>query len=254
MPNPIDAISALLMDAHTRGRQFEAGTDPAPANAKDAYAVQDRVFAALYPGQRGSAWKVGGARADVVPTAAPIPSAGLHASPARVPARGFHMIGIEAEIAYRLGRDLPPRAAPYGEDDIAAAVAEALVTIELCDTRLSNWKDASALWRLADFQNNAALVIGSGRPDWRAIDFAQQRAELWIDGALALAATGVHPYGNPIRLLPWLAAHCTARCGGLHAGDVITTGTWTGLQFVAPGAEVIARFPGIGEARVTLQQ
>ncbi len=62
----------------------------------------------------------------------------------------------------------------------------------------------------------------------------------------------MHPYGNPIRLLPWLAAHCMARCGGLHAGDIITTGTWTGMNFVAPGAEVITRFPGIGEARVTL--
>ena len=253
MSNPADTIAALLIGAQTSGRQFEAKTDPAPATAQDAYAVQDRVFAALYPGQRAGAWKVGGASPEVEPTAAPIPSASLHPSPARIPAKGFHMIGIESEIAFRLGRDLPPRATPYSEDEIAAAVSEALVTIELCDTRLSNWKDTSALWRLADFQLNAALVIGSGRPDWRAIDFTRQRAELWIDGALSLEATGAHPYGNPIRLLPWLAAHCAARCGGLHAGDIITTGTWTGMQFIKPGATVITRFPGIGEASVTLQ-
>ncbi|MCX7140910.1 MAG: fumarylacetoacetate hydrolase family protein [Proteobacteria bacterium] len=252
MSSSTDTIAALLVDAHTRGIQFQATPAPAPATAKDAYAAQDRVFAALYPGQRGGAWKVGGASPDVEPTAAPIPSAGLHPSPAHVPAKGFHMIGIESEIAFRLGRDLPPRAAPYTEDEIAAGVTEALVTIELCDTRLSNWKDTSALWRLADFQLNAALVIGSGRQDWRAIDFTKQRAELWIDGALNKEATGVHPYGNPIRLLPWLAAHCAARGGGLHAGDIITTGTWTGMEFVAPGAEVRACFPGIGEASVTL--
>jgi 2-keto-4-pentenoate hydratase len=162
------------------------------------------------------------------------------------------MIGIESEIAFRLGRDLPPRAAPYADEEIAAAATEALVTIELCDTRLSNWKDTSALWRLADFQLNAALVTGSGRRDWQAIDFTRQRAELWIDGTLAMEATGVHPYGNPIRLLPWLAAHCAARCGGLRAGDIVTTGTWTGMQFVQPGAEVVTQFPGIGEASVTL--
>ena len=252
MSSSANSIAALLMDAHTSGRQFEAATSPAPATAQDAYAVQDRVFAALYPGQRGGAWKVGGTSPDAECTAAPIPSASLHASPARVPAKGFHMIGIESEIAFRLGRDLPPRATPYSDEDIAAAVSEALVTIELCDTRLSNWKDTSALWRLADFQLNAALVIGSARQDWRAIDFTRQRVELWIDGALAKEATGVHPYGNPIGLLPWLAAHCGSRCGGLHAGDIITTGTWTGMQFVQPGAEVITRFPGIGEAGVTL--
>jgi 2-keto-4-pentenoate hydratase len=248
-----DTIAELLIGAHTRHCQFAAAADPAPATAQDAYAVQDRVFVALYPGQGAGAWKVGGPRPDVEPTAAPIPSASLHASPAHLRAKGFHMIGIEAEIAYRLGSDLPPRAAPYSDEEIAAAISEAVVTIELCDTRLSNWKDASALWRLADFQTNAALVVGSGRKDWRAIDFTRQRAELWIDGALALEATGVHPYGNPIRLFPWLLAHNKGRCGGLRAGNIITTGTWTGIRFVAPGADVIARFPGIGEARVTLQ-
>jgi 2-keto-4-pentenoate hydratase len=252
MSSSPNAIAAQFIEAHTRGRQFAAAADPAPATAQEAYAVQDLVFAALYPGQRGGAWKVGGPKPDVEPTAAPIASANLHASPARVPAKGFHMIGIESEIAFRLGGDLPSRAAPYTEDDIAAVVTEALVTIELCDTRLANWNDTSALWRLADFQLNAALVIGSGRQDWHTIDFTKQRAELWIDGALAMEATGVHPYGNPIRLLPWLAAHCAARCGGLHAGDIITTGTWTGMQFVQPGAQVITRFPGIGEASVTL--
>ena len=148
MSNSVDLIAASLIAAHTGGRQFEARSEPAPATAHDAYAVQDRVFATLYPGQRGSAWKVGGASPDAEPTAAPIPRASLHASPARVPAKAFHMIGIESEIAFRLGRDLPPRAAPYTADDIAAAVTEALVTIELCDTRLANWKDTSALWRL----------------------------------------------------------------------------------------------------------
>ena len=252
MSNAIDRFAAQFIEARSSGRQFTAAADPAPATQQEAYAVQDRIFAALYPGQRASAWKVGGPRSDVDPMAAPIASASLIASPASVPAKGYHMIGVESEIAFRLGGDLPPRAAPYAEDEIAAAVAEALVIIELCDTRLANWKEASPLWRLADYQLNAALVIGNGRQDWRAIDFAGQGVELWIDGALAKQATGAHPYGNPIRLLPWLAAHCATR-GGLHAGDIITTGTWTGMQFVQPGAAVIARFPGIGEASVTLQ-
>ncbi|MSP96833.1 MAG: 2-keto-4-pentenoate hydratase [Betaproteobacteria bacterium] len=246
-------VAAQFIDAHTLGRQFEAVADPAPLTPQDAYQVQDRVFAALHPGQCAGAWKVGAARPDIEPTAAPIPMARLYRSPARVPAQGFHMLGIEIEIAFRLGRDLPPRAALYSEDDIAAAVSEALVTIELCDTRLANWKTASALWRLADFQLNAALIAGSGTENWRTIDFTRQSAELWIDGVPTLQVTGVHPFGSPIRLLPWLAAHNMGRCGGLHAGNIITTGSWTGMQFVAPGAQVRAHFPGIGEAHVTLQ-
>jgi 2-keto-4-pentenoate hydratase len=53
-------------------------------------------------------------------------------------------------------------------------------------------------------------------------------------------------------LLPWLAAHAARRCGGLRRGDVVTTGTWTGMHFAAAGDAIEARFPGLGQARLTL--
>jgi 2-keto-4-pentenoate hydratase len=46
--------------------------------------------------------------------------------------------------------------------------------------------------------------------------------------------------------------HAARRGQGLHAGDVITTGAWTGLEIARPGDEVIAKFPGIGEARLRI--
>ena len=95
-------------------------------------------------------------------------------------------------------------------------------------------------------------MVGQGLADWRAIDFAAQRAELWIDGALRVAAQGSHATVNPFRIVPWIANHCAARCGGLRAGDVVTAGSWTGITFVAPGAEMQVRFPGIGEASAAI--
>jgi 2-keto-4-pentenoate hydratase len=123
------------------------------------------------------------------------------------------------------------------------------VSIELCDTRLAKWKETSGLWKLADFQNNSALVVGSGVQDWQKIDFLRQEVEFRI-GARVAKAKGAHSFGNPFRLLPWLVKHCAKRGLGLHAGDVITTGAWTGLEIAKPGDEVTARFPGIGEATV----
>jgi 2-keto-4-pentenoate hydratase len=87
------------------------------------------------------------------------------------------MIGVEAEVAFRLAKDLPPRSRPYSERSVAAAIGEVVVAIELCDTRLANWKDTSGLWKLADFQNNSALVVGSGTKDWLKIDFLKQEME-----------------------------------------------------------------------------
>jgi len=240
----------LLADAY-RSRKPAATADTPLHTEDEAYSVQDAVFADLWPGARAVAWKAGGQSDKVEPTAAPIPPENLLHSPASVTGKKMQMIGVEAEVAFRLAKDLPPRSRPYSDRSIAAAVGEVLVTIELCDTRLADWKKTSGLWKLADFQNNSALVVGSGTKDWQKIDFLQQEMEFRI-GARIAKAKGAHSFGNPFRLLPWLVRHAAKRGLGLHAGDVVTTGAWTGLEIAKLGDEVTARFPGIGEATVRI--
>lgn len=206
----------------------------------EAYRVQDAVYARLWPRTRPVAWKAGSGSDTVEPTGAPI--AQVRESPARFESAAMNMIGIEAEIAFRFGRDVD-------QSNPEAAVLEALVTIEVCDTRLASWKDAPPLWKLADFQSNEALVVGSGTRAWRDLDFVAQAVELEIGGR-TISARGSHPWRNPLRLLPWAAAHCARRGQPLRAGDVLTTGSWTGMEFAGPGDEVVARFPGVGEATV----
>lgn len=242
-------VAALLLEAHASGRQVVPFAAPALESLDDVYAAQDLVIRELGAGRRVQAWKAIALPGGADPRAAPVYPGRVFDSPAALSASGLHMLGVEAEIGYRFARDVPSAAT---DGEIADAVREVLVIIELCDTRLQNWKAAPALWRLADLQSNAALVLGSGTSAWRAIAFGEQRAELWIDAAMRVAATGSHPCGDPFSSLPWLARHCAARGAGLRAGDVVTTGSWTGMAFAAPGAEVLARFPGIGEARLRL--
>lgn len=242
--------AALLVKAH-RSRTPVATRELELRSEEDAYGVQAEVFATLWPGASATAWKAGGPSDKVEPTAAPIPPENLLRSPASVAGATMRMLGVEAEVAFRLAKDLPPRTRPYTGGSVMAAVGEVLVAIELCDTRLADWKGASGLWKLADFQNNAALVTGSGTKDWRNIDFLKQEVEFRI-GTRVARARGSHSFGNPFRLLPWLATHCSKRGLGLHAGDVITTGSWTGLEIAKLGDEVTARFPGIGEATVRI--
>lgn len=248
----IAKASKLLVAAH-RSRTPGATGELALGSDEEAYRVQDNVFAELWPGARPAGWKVGGPSDKVTPTAAPIPPECVLRSPANVQAAAMNLIGVEAEMAFCLARDLPPRSRPYSERSVAAAVGEALVAIELCGSRLANWKETPGLWKLADFQNNSALVLGSGTKDWQAIDFTQQAVEFTV-GDRTVRAKGAHPFGNPFRLMPWLVRHAIKRGLGLRAGDVITTGAWTGLEIAAAGDEVTARFPGIGEATVRLER
>jgi 2-keto-4-pentenoate hydratase len=245
------AKAARLLVKARRSRTLVATGDVALRSEGDAYSVQAAVFAALWPGARPAGWKAGGPSDKVEPTAAPIPAENLLHSPASVAGAHMRMLGVEAEVAFRLAKDLPPRTRPYSARSVAAAVGEVLVAIELCDTRLANWKKTSGLWKLADFQNNDALVIGSGTKEWQKIDFLKQEVEFRI-GTRVARARGAHSFGNPFRVLPWLVRHAAKRGYGLHAGDVITTGAWTGLEIAKVGDEVTARFPGIGEATVRI--
>lgn len=248
----IDRACALLVDAHRQRRRVASALLPALTDLADAYRIQAGVVRALAPGARVDTWKVSPPRGDVPPTAAPIVPGCRLASPATVRAADVPLLGIESEVAFRFGADLPPRAAPYADADVLAAVSDIVVAIELCDTRLADWQDAPALWRLADLQTGARLIVGDARRDWRGIDFARQDAELWINGELRTRARGTHPTVDPTRLLPAIAAHCAQHADGLRAGDIVTTGSWTGMTHAAPGDAIRVHFPGIGSAALAL--
>ncbi|WP_298718347.1 fumarylacetoacetate hydrolase family protein [uncultured Oceanisphaera sp.] len=249
-----DAIT-LLHGAYQAAGQFEAlPASCAPQTVAEAYAIQDGLARKLWldEGLRTSSWKVGAPRPGVTPYSAPIPPQRVHDSGARVDTDTFHMIGIEGELAFRLGRSLAPRAELYSQAEVKAAIGELCVTIELVDTRLQDWQQAGELWRLADNQINGALVVGNGVTDWQNIELGRQPVILRFNGEEQANKVGGHPLGDPTLILTEAVNHLVARNGGLQAGDLITSGTWTGMIFVEPGTEVEVVFPGIGEARVSL--
>jgi 2-keto-4-pentenoate hydratase len=229
-------MAALLLQARAGGPLVDAASEPGPADLEEMYRVQDMVLDAIANGERPGAWKAIPPRPGTEAAASPVPARDVVASPAKL-AAGRQLLGVEAEIAFRLGAALEPD--------------EALVAIELCETRFADWVGASSLWKLADFQSNAALIIGTGTRAWRKIDFAAQTIELIVNGKRERQAVGTHPSKDPSQLIPWMVRHCAAR-GGLQPGDIITTGSWIGIVEVRPGDEIAARFPGIGEARLSL--
>lgn len=241
----VDAIAAALVAAHRRARPFIAVAEQGPVTLTEAYAVQDAVAAQLYPARRPAAWKVGAPRRDVEPTATPLFN--LERSPAHWSGRPIVEFTIEAEVGFTLARDIAAADLPGLVLDDAFERVHA--TIEVCDARLSNYRDAPALWKLADSQVNAGLVVGSGRAAREVDDYARVRCEVRVDGRTVFDAAGTHALGDPRVLLGWWLRHATQRAT-LRAGDIVTTGTWCGMVEVPAGATISTRMTGIGEAEV----
>jgi 2-keto-4-pentenoate hydratase len=244
-------LAALLVAARRTGRRVGAiDGDLVPVSEADAYAVQDEVARLL--GAAVAGWKVGAANATAAPVAAPLLVPLVVASPARFTVAADAFRGVEAELALSLARDLPARATPYGEDEAWDAVAEVHVAIELLESRYADRRAMTPAALLADNQSNGGFCYGAAIAGWRAIDYATQRARLLIDGREEKSAAGGNPAGHPRRLLAWLANHAASRGRPLKAGDIVTTGSHTGITIAPPGARVIARFDGLGEAELSL--
>lgn len=238
---------------------FRSGTpiadipdDESPATQQEAFAIQDAAFGLL--GRTPGAWKVGGSP-GTEPTAAPIAASKLYPSGQVLPSDAHRNFGVEAEIAFRLGRDLPARDVPYTPEDLRAAVSSLIVTMEIVESRLLDWPKVDPLWALMDFQANDSLVLGTEMPVPAALDFPNQPVLVLFDGQVAFEDTGSFKGGDPFTLMAWLANHALERTGsmagrGLKSGDVVTTGSWNGVSFAGPGVAAKIKFPGLGEAEM----
>jgi 2-keto-4-pentenoate hydratase len=236
--------AGLLVDARNRRVPLrELPQDARPQSSDDAYAIQDLVIGAIGP---AGGWKVGAKTPTAEPTCAPLPAARIHDEPQRIRAGMFRLNGIEAELAFTLARALPPRDVPYAAADLRDAIATVHPVIEIVDSRYVDLERMDTLSLLADSFSNGALVVGRGIPLPRSFAVDAQPVEVDIDGERALALVDSNPAGDPMRLLAWLANHAARRCGGLRQGDVVTTGSWTGVRFLPQGGRVVARFPRIG--------
>ena len=231
----------LLLEARHSGTQM---TPPFALPDRDAvYAIQDGVAKATGP---VSGWKVGARTPTAEPNPAPLLAGALVESPARFDGKAMHMIGVEIEISFHIVHDLPARREPVGREEALAVVGDAFVGMEVVDTRLADFKKADPEWLLADNQMNHALVIGDSIRQWRALDWANLRVRLTIDGRIEVDQTGGLGAVDPVRPLAWMIDHAVRFRGGVRKGQAITTGSWTGLRYYGPGTTARGAFVGLG--------
>lgn len=219
-----------------------------PTTEADAYLIQRIVMAELKP---IGGWKVGSPRPDGPINGSPLPASGIRDSPgpATVQTATGPSRAVEAEIGIRLVRDLPARADPYTEAELLAAIGSAHPMIEVLTSRFIDPDSVDALSNLADSGAHGGLIVGPAIPGWRAIDLAVETVRLLVDGQTVKAHTG-NPGGPMLRLLLWMANTGSHWAGGLRAGQVITTGSWTGKDFVQDGAPVRAEFGQCGALEI----
>jgi 2-keto-4-pentenoate hydratase len=218
-----------------------------PKSLEEAYFIQSVMIQVL--GKVGG-WKVGASAPDATPLYAPMPAAGFGTSGERIATQFRRMRGVEAEIAFLLGRDLPPRDAPYSREELVNAIASCHPAIELLESALLNPDTADRLTAIADLQSNGGFIAGPPISGWTDFNFAGETAQMNVDGFVRVENGKNAAGGDLLHLVLWLANEGQGRTGGLLAGQWITTGSWTGKILADSGSVALARFPQLGEVTV----
>ena len=220
-----------------------------PRTLDEAYALQDIVAEGF--GIVGG-WKVGAPSPDATPGYAPMPLFGGYATSGAIIKDTYRRLrGVEAEIAFCLGKDLPTREQSYSREEVEDAIASAHPAIELLESAFTDPEKADRLSVVGDLQVNGGFVYGPAFADWKAANIARESVTVTVDGVVRFDGTASNTAGTDlVRLVTWLANEAQYRTGGLKAGDWITTGSWCGKFLVNPDSEVQVTFSTFGSAQI----
>ena len=244
-----DAAARHLVAARASRRPGERLPEACrPADVTDAVAIQERVRELLRASIGG--WKCSVPSAAREIAAAPIFTSTITSnSPCTIlPIEG--KARIEPEIAFVIGRDLPPRATPYSDAEVRAAVRETRTVLELIGPRYADPAAVTYPEFLADSIANQGLFVGPVVADRPELTLEAFRIRIDTPNRLLLVREGDHPDGHPLRPLVWLANHLASRGAGLTAGQVVTTGSYCGMVDVPLHTPLVVAFGDFGRLSV----
>lgn len=251
-------LAKALWQARQDGTTIDAETVETPGTNAEAYAVQWEI--AALAGAAVAGFKIGSTSLEAQrllgttePGSAALLAPYVFQSPAAIAVARGHMPAVEGEFAFRMGRTLTPRTAPYSRPEIADAVDGIAGAIEVVGTRFAGGLTGKGrLLTTADGGVNIALAIGCFERNWCSLDLPAHPVRMLINGSVKGEGTGARALGDPWNVLVWLVNQQTRLGRSIEAGWIITTGTCTGLDPVMPGDRVRAEFGALGQVDIDI--
>ena len=252
MTSTVQTAADLLWECWERGRRLQSVPDDIrPRTREEGYAVQarleERSAAPLFGWKIAATSTAGQLHINVTgPLAGRLLREKAFESGSALPFGVNHMQVAEAEFAFRMGRDLAPRAQPYSVEEVLAAVATLHPAIEIPDSRFDDFTIVGAAQLIADNACAHLFVLGPAAPEaWRTLDLVEHRVT-GSAGTLTREGKGANVLGDPRVALTWLVNELSGLGVTLRAGEVVTTGTCLVPLPIEPGVEVSADFGVLG--------
>jgi 2-keto-4-pentenoate hydratase len=157
---------------------------------------------------------------------------------------------VEVEVGFIMAADLP--GAGCTEDDVLAATEALAPSIELIDTRITDWKIALCD-TIADNASSAGFVLGEARVSPRELDVKSIDAVLTRNGEVVTEGRSDAVLGNPVTAVAWLARKVESFGVRLRKGDIVLPGSCTRAIDARAGDNFVADFAGLGSVRLSFE-
>lgn len=157
---------------------------------------------------------------------------------------------VEAEVAFRLGKDINPAS----EDEITLdlvrdAVEVALPALEIVDSRIESW-DITFTDTVSDNASSGLFVIGTDAKPLSEVSPVDVEMTLTINGEVRSSGNGAACLGDPLEALRWLAVQAYRFDDPLRAGHLILSGALGPFVPFAAGDDVVATISGFAPLSV----
>jgi 2-keto-4-pentenoate hydratase len=253
----IDATARAYMETYrSRARYVPLDAALRAAPLDDAYRIQDAVHRLMTGSGRGeiAGWKIAlTSKAMQKMTGVDQPAAGaifstvVRPSPARVDVGAYHHLGVEFEVAVRVGDGLPASGGPWTRASVAGRVAACMPAFELVEDGDADYKALDAFTLVAQNTWNSGVVLGAPITEWRAIDLETAVTRCWINGEPGGQGKTGDAMGHPLEAVAWVANLLNSRGRMLDRGMIVMTGSSITTKFPAPGDRIRFAIDGLGE-------
>ena len=215
-----------------------------PLDADDAYRVQDALHDRLSSAGWGNlvGHKIGCTtpvmqdylRIDR-PAGGGVFSSRMQRSPGIIRPSAYVRVGVECEIAVRIGSDLSADRGPYKPAELASKIGAVLAAMEIVDDRYISWPSLSAPSLIADDFFGDGCILGEEVEGYDATQLGDVRARMLVDGEEVGEGDGTEILGDPLIALAWLANTLADRGRALRTGEVVLLGSLVRTHWVEHG-------------------
>ena len=157
---------------------------------------------------------------------------------------------VEAEVAFRLPRDIDVPEDEITLELVREAVDVAIPALEIVDSRIADWK-IGFTDTVADNASSGLFVVGTDGKHLSELEPRDVVMSLTVNGEERSAGNGAACLGDPLEALRWLAVQAARFGDPLRAGHLILSGALGPFVPFAPGDRVVASISGFEPLSVT---